>query len=202
MTEATTKWEEIRARVAAAQHAAEQVSHISDDRAQSILRQRAETLAKSAPARAEMPTHAVFVEFILGQERYAIESSFIREILVMKDFTAIPSLPSFVVGVINLRGQIVSIVDLKKVFELPDKGISELNKVIVVTNAVNEFGVLADEISDMRPIDISDIATGLPTLNGTRGRYLRGITQDAVAVLDIEKLLSDDALIIKDEVEV
>ena len=113
---------------------------------------------------------------------------------------ALPGIRSFVLGIINLRGQIISVIDLKKLFELPEKGLTDLDKVLVLQNQEMEFGILADTVLDVRHVALSGLQPSLPTLTGIRQDYLKGITGDRVVILDANKLLTDKKLIIHEEV--
>jgi purine-binding chemotaxis protein CheW len=103
---------------------------------------------------------------------------------------------------INVRGQILSVIDIKRFFDLPEKGLTDLNKVIILHNDVMEFGILADVIVGVRQIPLRDIQTSLPTLVGIREEYLKGVTRERLVILDAEKLLRDKRLIIQEEGEI
>jgi purine-binding chemotaxis protein CheW len=166
-----------------------------------ILQARAKALAQE-PAREEAAQEALeVVEFLLAYERYGIESSYVREVYPLKELTPLPGTPSFVLGIINERGQILSVIDLKKFFDLPEKGLTDLNRVIIVRNDHMEFGILADTILGVRAIPFTDLQPSLPTLTGIREEYLKGVTGERVVILDAEKLLSDKKMIVQEEVE-
>ena len=86
---------------------------------QKILRARAAKLAFVPEEKTADRSYFEVVEFSLGKERYAIESIHIREIDALHDFTPLPGAARFVLGLANLRGQILSIISLKKLFDLP-----------------------------------------------------------------------------------
>jgi purine-binding chemotaxis protein CheW len=167
---------------------------------QTILRARARLLAAGGKREVTSP-HAFVevVEFVLGPEHYGIESSRIREIYPLHEFTALPCTPAFVLGLANVRGQILSIINIKKLFDLPEKGLTDLNKVIIVRDHHMELGILADAILGVRSIALEDLRPSLPTLTGIRGEYLKGITKDSLVVLDVEKVLADERILV-DEV--
>jgi purine-binding chemotaxis protein CheW len=141
------------------------------------------------------------VEFLLAGERYAVEAGYVREICLLKEFTPLPGTPPFVLGIINVRGQILSVIDIKKFFELPEKGFTDLNKVIVLQTEQMEFGILADAIIGVCSIALNEIQPSLPTLTGIRAEYLRGIMPDRLVVLDAASILADKNIIIHDEVD-
>ena len=163
-----------------------------------ILRERAKVLARG-PGEKEPEEHVEVLEFLLANERYALETFHIHEVCVLKEITPLPGTPSFVNGIINLRGKVLSVIDLKKFFDLPKKGLGDLNKVIVLSSAGMEFGVLADAILGIRKIPLSELQPSLPTLTGIRKDYLTGVTHDRLVVLDAGKLLSDKRLLVHEE---
>jgi len=165
-----------------------------------ILRARARALAKDPGAGGVTPSVEV-LEFLLASERYGIESSRVREVYPLKELTPLPCTPSFVLGIINVRGQILSVIDIKKFFELPEKGLTDLNKVIVVRAEDMELGLLADVIVGMRSIALQEIQP-LPTWAGIRAEYLRGVTPQRLTILDVERILSDPKIIVHEEVEI
>ena len=165
-----------------------------------ILRDRARLLAASSKANATAPRSLLeIVEFVLGPERYGIESSRIREIHPLNEFTPLPCTPAFVLGLVNVRGQILSIIDIKKLFDLPEKGLTDLNKIIIVHAHSIELGILADAILGTRSIAPEELHPALPTLTGIRADYLQGITKDSLVVLDVGKILADERILV-DEV--
>ena len=86
-----------------------------------VLKERATALAREE--KEEKTGQSVeIVVFILATERYGLETSYIEEVWPLKDFTPLPGTPAFVLGIINVRGRIVSVVDIKKFFDMPEKG--------------------------------------------------------------------------------
>jgi purine-binding chemotaxis protein CheW len=192
-------WKEIHQRLAATRKMIEHESTRTPAEIRKILKTRARTLARE-PEDHDMNGESIDVlEFRLASENYAIELPFIQEVYPLKALTAVPGVPSFVLGIINVHGKIYSVMDIKKFFELPEKGLSDLNKVIIVQYNGIEFGVLADVISGVRSVSLKDIQPPLPTLTGIRQEYLKGVTRDQLIVLDTEKLLTDKTLIVSQQ---
>jgi purine-binding chemotaxis protein CheW len=162
-----------------------------------VLKARARALAKEGVRVEEDESHLEVVEFMLAHERYALELTHIREVYPLKELTPLPGTPDFVLGIINVRGQILSIVDIKRFFDLPHKGLTNLNQVIILQSDKMEFGILADEILGTRSIPASDIQTSLPTLTGIRADYLKGVTGDRVVILDGGEILSDENMVVQ-----
>jgi len=113
----------------------------------------------------------------------------------------VPCTPPFVLGIINVRGQVMSVVDIRRFFELPIKGLTDLNRVVIVQSNRMEMGILADRIVGVRPVPLSSIQPTLPTLTGVRNDYLRGVTNDRSVILDVEKMLNDRRFYVNEEVE-
>ena len=162
-----------------------------------ILKERARVLAKRGAAAEEDGAYLEVVEFMLAHERYALELVHIREVYPLKELTPLPGTPAFVLGIINVGGRILSVIDIKRFFELPEKGLTNLNKVIILQSDEMEFGILADEILGTERISESAIQRSLPTLTGVRADYLKGVTGDRVVILDGEKLLSDEKIVVQ-----
>lgn len=173
---------------------------MEDSEKHQILRERAKMLAIEATTEDAGDEKIEIVEFMLSGEWYGIESHFIREVYPLKEFTSIPCTPAFVLGVINIRGQVVSIVDIGRFFELPRQGVTDLNRVIVLKSGALEFGILADDILGMRRVSMQEVQESLPTLTGIRAEYLKGVTPDRVTVLDAGRILADKKLIVHEEV--
>jgi purine-binding chemotaxis protein CheW len=168
----------------------------SDPVTKEILKIRAQELARRISDDNKHSAQISVVEFRIAHEIYALELKRIRIIHPLKSLTVIPGTPDFIRGVINLRGEIISVVDLKVFFDLYDQGFTNLSQVIILTSDEIEFGILADEILGVSEISKDNIQPSLPTLTGVRADYLKGVTGNGMVVLDAEKLLSDKKMCI------
>ena len=164
-----------------------------------ILKARARMLARK-PSEQEQPSGdllAVTV-FLLAHERYALEFRFIREICQLKELTLLPGTPPFVLGIINLRGQILSVIDFRLYVGLPVKGITDLNRVVILKAGDMEFGILADEILGMRTMPRREMQQQ-PFQTGILAPFIMGIAPDGCIVLDGEKILADRKIVVEEE---
>lgn len=194
-----TDWREVERRLETARIATEHIWAPTAANTQRILKERAQTLAwEAVPAEAADSSIEV-IEFLLAHERYAVASEYVREVYPLEDITPLPGIPAFVLGIVNLRGEILSVIDIKKFFDLPEKGLTNLNKVIVLESSDMVFGILADVISGVCRIPHAGIQPSLPTLTGIRDDYLLGVTAERVVVLDAEKILTDEKLIVNEQ---
>ena len=196
----TIDWNEVRRRIDAARAAVERVWAPDPEEVGRVLKVRALALARE-PEKARAADALDLVEFLLAHETYAVESRHIREVHPLEHLTPLPCTPAFVLGIVNLRGEILSVIDIKKFFDLPEKGLTDLNKVIVLQSDTMRFGILADVILGARRVPFSEIQPSLPTLTGIREKYLKGVTGERTVVLDAEKLLADEKIVVQEQVE-
>ena len=198
---ANINWSEILQRVGKARESLERGGAPSPKEKGAILKARARVLARETEEGGSARKFLDIIEFSLAAETYGIESAFVREVYPLKDFTPLPGTPPFVVGVVNVRGQILSVIDLKKFFNLPEKGLGQLNKVIIIRNDRMEFGILADAVLDARPIPLETIQAAPPTVTGIGAAYLKGVAGERLIVLDAERILCDEKIIVQQEAE-
>jgi purine-binding chemotaxis protein CheW len=194
-------WNVVYRRLQAARTALEYGVTLTPGEQRKILRARARALAHEPEWERVTGGALEVVEFLLAYEAYGIEPRYVREVYPLKELTPLPCTPPFVRGIINVRSQILSVIDLKKFFDLPEKGLTDLNQVIVVQGDTMAFGLLADAILGVRSIPLESIQPSLPTLTGIRAAHLKGVTSERLVILDATKLLADPTLIVFEEVE-
>jgi purine-binding chemotaxis protein CheW len=166
-----------------------------------ILRMRARALAQTAhlaPAEGKL---IELIEFRLAEERYAIESIHVQEVCTLKELTPLPCTPLFVRGIVNVRGHIFPVLDLKRFFDLPEQGITDLHRIILVRRHDMELGLLADSVVGVQLIPLESLQSSLPTLTGIRAEYLKGVTADGLVVLEMTRILSDPKIVVAEEVD-
>jgi len=140
------------------------------------------------------------LEFRLARERYALENRWVQEVCPLKELTPLPCTPPFVLGIVNVRGRILPVFDLKKFFDLPEQGLTDLHRLIRVRGDDLELGLLADVIVGVRSLPVDSLQVSLPTLTGIRSDYLKGVTAERLVVLDLARILADPKIIVHDEV--
>jgi len=201
MSASGLNWREVQRRLEAARAAMERGWAPDAEEAKRILKARARALARE-PAKDEADDDYIeVVEFMLAYEQYAVETRHVREIHPLEHLTPLPCTPAFVLGIVNVRGEILSVIDLRKFFDLPEKGLTDLNKVIVLESGPMVFGILADAVIGAKRIRLAGIQPSLPTLTGVREAYLKGVTAERTVILDAEKLLADETIVVQEQVE-
>lgn len=149
-----------------------------------------------------------FLSFMLNDEEYCIEILKVKEILAMMDITKVPQTPDYLRGVINLRGSIVPITDLRRKFDFPITEFTERTCIIVVEIMANDqitmLGITVDAINEVTAIPTENISK-VPYINAkVKTDYIMGIveTENSVKiVLDINKVLSEDDLVVVSQVQ-
>lgn len=199
--EAAVDWPELHRRVQAMQARIEQGSALNRQETRQILRERARTLAREAKLVLGAQTQIEVLIFQLANETYAVETRYVREVYPLKDLTPLPCTPPFVLGIVNVRGRILPVLDLKKFFALPEKGLTDLHRIILVEGNGLQFGLLADVVGGARSIPTDSLQSSLPTLTGVRSEYLKGVTAERLVVLDLARILADPKIIVHEEVE-
>lgn len=191
---------QIEQRLEFARTAVERAWTPSTAETQEILQARALVLAQEQSSREVTGEAVEILEFMLACERYAFEVHYIRQVALLEGLTPLPCTPAFVLGIVNLHGAILPVINLKSFFELPEKGLTDLNRIIVLQSEKALFGILADEIVSVRHILLADVHSSFPTLTGARKNYLKGVTPERVALLDAGKLLASENIIVQEQV--
>jgi purine-binding chemotaxis protein CheW len=194
-------WSEIHRSLASAQKALAEDAMPTPEEKQAMLKTRARLLARELEENAGPQESLEIIEFRLSGETYGIASSFVREVCPLMDLTLLPGAPPFVLGIINVRGQIISVVDLKVFFNLPPRGLGDLNKVIILSSERIEFGILADPILATHPVLLDEIQPMSLTVTGIGVEYLKGVTAEGVIILDGDKIMGDEKMIVYQEIE-
>lgn len=164
-----------------------------------VLKERARLLAVKDKVAEDRGEQIDILEFMLAEERYAIDSTCVSEVIRIKELTPLPCTPAFILGIINVRGEILSVIDIKKFFNLQDKGITNLNRVIIVKYNGIELGILTDEIIENSTIDLDSLQSQITSVTEVPENFIVGVSKDRLIVLDIRQLLSNRKIIINEE---
>ncbi len=135
------------------------------------------------------------VSFRLAQEEYAIEIIRVQEIILIGEVTSLPQTPPYIKGVINLRSTVIPIVDLRLRFGLPQEGVTDETRIMVVNVAGKTIGLIVDAVSEVLRIAQEQISPPPPTVAGLEQNYLVGLAkldERLLILLDIEQIILDD----------
>jgi purine-binding chemotaxis protein CheW len=147
----------------------------------------------------DMGEEVKVIVFALGTEEYGVEVEKVRTIERMQPITRVPKTLSFIKGVINLRGIVVPIIDLRERFGMPLKEYSENTRIIIVAANDLEVGLIVDSANDVIDVDSDDINAPPEVVGGIRAKYLRGVARVSderlLVLLSLSEVLSKSEII-------
>lgn len=139
-----------------------------------------------------------FLTFAIQDEHYGIEIQYVTEIIGIQKITEMPDLPGFLRGVINLRGKIIPVMDLRLRFKKPMIAYHDRTCIIVVAIQGLSIGLIIDTVSEVLDIDSNHVVPPPLTMMGAQNHYIKAIGKvdnDIKLILDCQSLLKDEELI-------
>lgn len=190
-----TDWATLRARLAAAEAALGQ-GELTPEQRDAILARRAEALSAPVAAEAAADRFEALV-FMLGDEYYAFPSHQVQEVHAIDQLAALPGAPAWIAGLINVRGRIVPVLDLRPLFGLPGTS-PGCDAALLIASPRGAVGILPTgqpSLRWLRSADLASLPPGAPA--GLDPAYVRGVTPDLIVVLDAAPLLADERLLVQ-----
>lgn len=138
-----------------------------------------------------------WVTFRLGSETYGIDVMQVREVLRGTEISPVPGAPSYVLGIINLRGNVVSIIDTRSRFGLPSQEMDDASRILILEAGDHVVGFLVDSVCEVAELRGSDVESAPDTGGGDSARFIIGLSnrkEGLLILVDASKLLSDDEL--------
>jgi purine-binding chemotaxis protein CheW len=180
-------WAALRRRLEAASRATSEAAERPPEEARALLEERARVLAR--PVVPSSHVHRLeAITFSLANERYAIESRYVIEVFRLRELAPLPGAKPPIFGLTAWRGALLTILDLRAALGLPVAALNDLGRVVVLGTDRPAFGVLADAVHEVVSLDASEVREPRGGASAARD-YVRGITPDAVQVLEGERLL-------------
>lgn len=137
-----------------------------------------------------------YVVFNLNKEEFGIEIMKVKEIIPYKETTSIPNTPDFIEGVINYRGNVVPIINLKKRFNLDDAQITDDTRIIVINLEDKEIGFIVDQASQTLRLDENEIDSTPDVIKEVDKRFISGVGKidenRLLILLDLYNVLTDE----------
>lgn len=136
-----------------------------------------------------------FLTFIIGKENYGIEIKYVTEIIGFQEIFEIPELPKYVQGIINLRGKIIPVIDVRLRFKKEKKDYNDRTCIIVVDIKELTVGLIVDKVSEVLDINEENIVKPPDIKTGFQNRYVKGIGKigkNIKLLLDCDKLFSEN----------
>ncbi|MFB4162893.1 chemotaxis protein CheW [Alteribacillus sp. JSM 102045] len=144
------------------------------------------------PAESKEVNDLKVVIFQLKDEEYAIEVDYVQSIERMQPITRIPGVDAFIKGVMNLRGVITPVIDLRSRFGIESKQYDEATRILVLNKEGNEIGFIVDGANDVMDIPVSKIEPTPEVVGGVAEEYLRGVVKlenRLFTLLHLDKIL-------------
>lgn len=135
------------------------------------------------------------VSFQLGSEEYGVDISQVQEIIRMVEITHVPRAPHFMEGVINLRGQLIPIIDLRTRFGMKRAEATKSTRIIVTEIGSKRVGIVVDSVSEVLNIPIENIEEAPEMIAGVGTEYIQGVgkvNERLIIMLDLTMVMSND----------
>jgi purine-binding chemotaxis protein CheW len=166
-----------------------------DSATRKVLEERARALAKPAGQQQQHELRDQYLRFRLGAvERYGIPYPYLEELLYVGNLARVPCTPAFVAGVVNYRGELLTILDPKQFFRMPALAFVDEARIIVVKHAGMRVGLLVDAVDGNEEYQDSELSPPLSSEGVSNMEYVLGIHDGCVTLLNLKALLDDPAL--------
>ena len=134
------------------------------------------------------------VSFRLGTEVYGVNIMIVQEIILLGRITQVPEVPSHVLGVINLRGNVIPIINLRGRFGMPEQEPTDETRIVVINVSGRTVGMVVDGVNEVLRLSREDISTTPSSLNEAGRDYVQGLARredQLLILLDISRLLQE-----------
>lgn len=136
-----------------------------------------------------------WVTFRLGDETYGINVMQVQEVLRVSEIAPVPGAPDYVLGIINLRGNVVTVIDTRKRFGMPPGEVDDYSRVVIIESQGQIFGILVDSVAEVVELRRSEIDVAPNVGNEESARYIQGVAtvdSDLLILVDLNKLLTEE----------
>ena len=136
-----------------------------------------------------------WVTFHLENEKYGIKVMQVQEVLRMTEIAPVPGAPHYVLGIINLRGNVVTVIDTRRRFGLADVENDDETRIVIVESNNNVVGILVDSVAEVVDLKVSEIEMAPNVGNDESSKYIQGVSSrenELLILVDVNKLLSDE----------
>lgn len=164
------------------------------DAARSILAERARLLAQELEQSDQIQGEELVV-FTLGESRYAVPARWVRELYPLRSYTRLPSTPGFLVGLANVRSQLLSIIDIRPLLDQPRTPPQPQAILLILSSEGTEIALLTDRVDDVRRSD-QELMGLISQQTGRAASWVRGLDHSMAIVLDAVRLIADPRLVV------
>ena len=139
--------------------------------------------------------HRQCVTFRLDDEIYGINVMLVQEVLRVTDIAPVPGAPEYVIGIINLRGNVVTVIDTRMRFGLSSREMDDATRIVIIETEKQTVGMVVDSVSEVVDIYSNEIESAPNVGNDETARYIEGVVSrgdNLLILVDLNKLLNDD----------
>lgn len=136
-----------------------------------------------------------WVTFLLAGEKYGVNVMQVQEVLRYTEIAPVPGAPNYVIGIINLRGKVVSVIDARHRFSLPAEELTDNSRIVVIEAESHVVGMLVDGVAEVVYLRQSEIETAPSIGNDESAKFIQGVchkNDELLILIDLDKLLTDD----------
>jgi purine-binding chemotaxis protein CheW len=162
----------------------------SPEEARALLAARAQRLARRPTQTARALAALDVLAFALGEERYAIETRYVREVVRAGVPTPVPGTVDYVLGLTNLRGDLVAVVDLRRLLGTAAADVTAGSPLLIVGDDRAQLGVLIDSVHEVSTLAADAVLDPSASLREATREYVRGVTREGLVLLDGHSLLT------------
>jgi len=135
-----------------------------------------------------------WVTFHLGDEAYAINVMQVQEVLRFTEIAPVPGSPDYVLGIINLRGSVVSVIDARKRFSMPPREVDDSTRIVIIEAEEQTIGILVDSVAEVVYLRASEIDSAPDIGNDESSKYIQGVAsrkEGLLILVDLRKFLNE-----------
>lgn len=135
------------------------------------------------------------VTFRLKDESYGINVMQVQEVLRVTEIAPVPGAPNYVLGIINLRGNVVTVIDTRIRFGLPTTEVDDASRIVIIESDDQVVGIMVDSVAEVVELQYSEIDSAPNTGNDESSRYIQGVASrddNLLIVVDLNKLLTEE----------
>lgn len=136
-----------------------------------------------------------WVTFKLAGETYGVNVMQVQEVLRYSEIAPVPGAPSYVIGIINLRGNVVTVIDTRERFALPPGDVTDNTRIVIIEADSHVVGILVDSVAEVVYLRLSEIETAPNVGNEESAKFIQGVchkNKELLILIELDKLLTDD----------
>ncbi len=152
-------------------------------------------MAANTAVQAQDNTILRWVTFYLDNEKYGINVMQVQEVLRVSEIAPVPGSPEYVLGIINLRGNVVTVIDTRKRFGLDHRELDDAARIVIVESNDQVVGIMVDSVAEVVDLRVSEVEAAPNVGTDDSSRFIQGVASqegELLIIVDLNKLLTDE----------